>query len=237
MNSVKPKSATWTSGSRNWIALTNRELADAVRTGHPPVLEQLYQEHLADVERVVRAALVRARRFSRADVSDLVQEVFAKAFSPHARAAYDGVREYGPFLRRIAINTAVDWLRRTKREAGRSVELMVTMDVAVPISGGEDDPFSCDLLAATERYVISLRPELKAVHERRFLAADSQEAAARKLGISRQNLRTLERRLLAGLRRELLLVARTEAALPKAATTRWPPRLQSSHSRYGSDAL
>lgn len=205
MTLVNPKSATRTSRSQSFTPLTNRELAHAIRNGHRAVLEQLYQQHVLDVERVVRAALFRARRFSRADVSDVVQDVFAKAFSIHVRAAYDGVREYGPFLRRIAINTVVDWLRRTKREAGRSVELTGSLEVAVLISDTEDDPFSHELIAVTERYVFSLNPELKAVHDRRFLAADSQAMAAKKLGISRQNLRTLERRLLAGLRREISL--------------------------------
>jgi RNA polymerase sigma factor (sigma-70 family) len=194
---------------RSLIGLTNRELADAFRNNRREVLEQLYWEHRGDIERLVGSALRRARQFSHADVSDVVQDVFTKAFSLRVRAAYDGERAYGPFLRRIAHNTVVDWLRRNRCEAVRHVELLLAFETLTPISSWEEDVFSPALLAAAERYVIGLEPMLKAVHERRFLAADSQTAAARKLGISRQNLRTLERQLLAGLRREISVLTRS----------------------------
>src|SRR4029079_16124607 len=133
-------------------------------------------------------------RYSRADASDVVQDVFAKAFSSTARAAYDGEREYGPFLRRIARNTVIDRLRRTKHEAMRRVELSWALEAPASLASVEEAPFTPDLLAGAVRFRVGLNPELKAVHEQRFLAADSQAIAAQKLGISRQNLRTLERR-------------------------------------------
>jgi hypothetical protein len=52
-------------------------------------------------------------------------------------------------------------------------------------------------------YLKDLPPELVAVHERRFVAAESQERAAEALGISRQSLRTLEKKLVDGLRRQI----------------------------------
>jgi RNA polymerase sigma factor (sigma-70 family) len=201
---------------RNWMGATSAELSEAFRAGRRDVLERLYLEHVIEIERLVGATLRRARRFSPTDVADIVQDAFAKAFSPRSRAAYDGERQYGPFLRKIAKNTAIDWLRRNQHHALRHVELTQALDAPELTTGVEEDTSSQEMLTAVQRYVVGLEPELKAIHERRFLAADSQEAAARTLGISRQTLRTLERRLLAGLRRELCFIDWSESV-------RWSP--------------
>jgi RNA polymerase sigma factor (sigma-70 family) len=139
-----------------------------------------------------------------ADRADLLQEVFAKAFAASARAAYDGEREYGPFIRQIARNTVTDWLRR-RREMAFGLDLCMLIDQKGSSSEGVTTTFSHDVVAVANHYILELPPELKGVHHYRFVAAESQERAARALGITRQCLRTLERRLLKGLRRELRL--------------------------------
>jgi len=238
MKVLKPKSPAASriaiTPSQSFTGFENRELAHALRTGCHEALERLYSEHHADVERLVRIALQRARRYSRADASDVVQDVFAKAFSSTARAAYDGEREYGPFLRRIARNTVIDWLRRTKHEAMRRVELSWALDAPASLASVEEAPFTPDLLAVARRFLVGLNPELKAVHEQRFLAADSQAMAAQKLGISRQNLRTLERRLLAGLRREISAAAQAGSARPPDPATARRRHSQASQRMNGS---
>ena len=50
------------------------------------------------------------------DLADLVQEVFMRAFSREGRQAYDGLRDYGPYLFAIARNVLVDWARVRGRE-------------------------------------------------------------------------------------------------------------------------
>jgi len=191
----------------------DREQVGRFQAGQRDVLEQIYWENIDQIEALVRACLVRAQRFSVANLTDLVQDVFAKAFSPKARAAYDGEREYGPFLRQLARNTLVDWLRRGTHEILAPVDFdrMVVDEPSVVEEGG--GPFAPDLVALAQRFVLALDPELKAVHERRFVAAESQDAAARALGISRQNLRTLERRLLDSFRREVRQLERDERPL------------------------
>jgi DNA-directed RNA polymerase specialized sigma24 family protein len=96
----------------------------------------------------------------------------------------------------------VDWLRRAGRERsdGRSLEALLD---AAPVDPSADDLFPAELVRITASYVQSLSPELKSVHERRFIDAEAQRSAAEALGMSRQNLRTLERKLVDGLRREL----------------------------------
>lgn len=181
-----------------------RALLDGFRTGRRDALEQVYWEHVDGVEMLVRAALRSLNDFSSANVADVMQEVFAKAFSDRARASYDGDREYGPYLRQIARNTLVDWLRSNRQDVSF---VPLNLDDLSGCSGLDGDPtgagFPADLVAVAERFVLGLEPALRAVHERRFGAAESQELAARSLGLSRQNLRTLERRLLDGLRRAL----------------------------------
>jgi len=180
-----------------------RALLDGFRSGRREALERIYWEHVDSIETLVRAWLQRSQQFSPANVADLVQEVFAKAFASKARAAYDGERDYGPFLRQITRNALVDWLRQRGRELAGDFDLEVLAEERNLTSDGESAPFSPELVALTRRFVLGLAPDLRRVHECRFLAAESQERAAEMLGISRQTLRTLERRLLDGLRRSI----------------------------------
>jgi RNA polymerase sigma factor (sigma-70 family) len=178
------------------------ELLDGLRAGRRDALERIYWQHRGAIETLVQVRLGRSRQFSSADRADLVQDVFAKAFSSKARVAYDGERDYGPFLRQLARNTLIDWLRTRRREAAH-VDIEAWHESGHPSSALEAEPFPADLVALTGRFVSRLTPELRGVLEQRFVSAESQERAAELLGISRQTLRTLERRLLDGLRREI----------------------------------
>ena len=180
------------------------------RAGAREALERVYWENIEAVEALVRGGLRRSEYFSTANLADLVQEIFAKAFSPRARAAYDGVRDYGPYLRQLARNTLIDWLRERGRELVGGIEPEALLDNREGDTSVEALLFPPEHVAVAQRFVGSLSAELKGVHERRFLAAESQEQAARALGISRQSVRTLERRLLDGLRRELRRADREE---------------------------
>jgi RNA polymerase sigma-70 factor (ECF subfamily) len=137
------------------------------------------------------------------DVLDVAHEVFLKAFSPASRTAYDGVRDYGPYLLMIARNTMIDWIRRRSPMTAFSSEWFA--DIASP-DPRPDDPspwIAPQTLAVLERYLASLPDELRRLHRLRYDQALSQEAAAHQMGISRQNLRTLEDRLRRGLAQEI----------------------------------
>jgi RNA polymerase sigma factor (sigma-70 family) len=177
-------------------------LLESFRRGERAALESVYRTHIDAVERFVASRLARARYFSGTNLADLVQEVFLRAFSPSARNSYDGERDYGPFLITIAKNVFIDWIRRSSREVGDARALETLVDVAAG-DPTDDELFEPELVAATTSYVEQLSPELRNVHERRFVQAEPQRSAADALGISRQNLRTLEKKLVDGLRREL----------------------------------
>jgi RNA polymerase sigma factor (sigma-70 family) len=177
-------------------------LLEAFRRGDRAALEKVYRAHIDAVERFLASRLARARRFSATNLADLVQEVFLRAFSQSARKSYDGERDYGPFLITIAKNVFIDWIRRSSREVGDARALEGLVDAAAD-DPAADELFEPELVEATTSYVEQLSPELRSVHERRFVHAEPQRSAAEALGISRQNLRTLEKKLVDGLRREL----------------------------------
>jgi RNA polymerase sigma factor (sigma-70 family) len=187
-------------------------LLESFRRGDRVALERVYHSHIDAVERFLASRLGRARRFSATNLADLVQEVFLRAFSPSARNSYDGERDYGPFLITIAKNAFIDWIRRSAREVGDTRALEALVDVAAD-DPAADELFEPELVAATASYIEQLSPELRRVHEHRFVQAEPQRSAADALGISRQNLRTLEKKLVDGLRRELKPITLVKKAL------------------------
>src|SRR4051794_27849336 len=84
---------------------------ERLRNGEPSALADAYKAHVSSVAKMV-ASLLRRHAYSRpavwqtmaADVPDLVQESFVRAFEASAREHFDGVRDYGPYLMGIATN-------------------------------------------------------------------------------------------------------------------------------------
>src|SRR2546423_7901679 len=190
------------------IFLGKPELLRRFRAGERAILGQVYDSYAERVGRLVRQGchIQTARggpsgalRLGAEDALDVVQEVFAKAFSPGARQAYDGVREFGPYLLMIARNVVIDEFRR------RGATVPMPPEMFVILANGETSldehaPWEhAEKLRAVERFIQSLPPDLARTHRYRYVEGLSQEGAALAMGISRQNLRTLERRLRQGL--------------------------------------
>lgn len=176
-------------------------LLAAFRRGDREALERVYSLHVRDVEDRVRGVLVRMGRLAPADLADLVQDAFLQAFSDRARGQYDGLREYGPFLLTIARNVVVDWIRRSARETP-TPDILRWFEEA---QAADDDlaPFDSSLVDTTAAYIARLSSDLRALHHFRFVLALPQRQAATAMGISRQSLRTLEKKLLREFRRHL----------------------------------
>lgn len=182
----------------------NPELLRAFRAGQRDALEQVYWATVKRIEQIVRHGFwaassgKRVPGVSAADVGDVVQEVFARAFRESARNSYDGVREFTPYLSTIARNTLIDWARRRGLDLEELVE-----DVGVP---GEEVPLAWADEAAmrvVESYLATVPAELRLVHEQRYVLGRSQNEASRALGTTRQKLRTAEGKLRDGLHRAL----------------------------------
>jgi DNA-directed RNA polymerase specialized sigma24 family protein len=100
-------------------------LVDEFRRGEREALTQIYRFYAPALDRYVHG-LARRSGYNElcqaSAVSDVVQEVFARAFSPASRGAYDATHEYGPYLRTIARNCFIDATRRRSRELLTSPE-------------------------------------------------------------------------------------------------------------------
>ena len=95
----------------------NPELLARFRAGDREALRQVYLDHVEVVEVVARRGFsVGEHRVpgarQEADVKDLIQECFVRAFAPRARQSYDGRRPYRPYLLRILRNLMIDRARR-----------------------------------------------------------------------------------------------------------------------------
>ena len=176
-------------------------LLAAFREGRPDALSTVYRHYVRSVDGYLRAL---ARRAGMPDlcqasaIADLLQEVFVRAFSPSARLAYDGLRDFGPYLNTIARNCFIDTLRKRKVEVPLGIEELEAGDAA----SGLDD-YDPKVVAVLEAYLRDLSTPEKRVYEMRFVDGRSQEAACEALGMSRRSLRTSEERLRKGLRKAL----------------------------------
>jgi RNA polymerase sigma-70 factor (ECF subfamily) len=186
---------------------TDRALLDGFRAGEPKALAAVYWEYVRKIERLLSAGFEIRSRGTRVagvcrqpeDLADLVQEVFTRAFSEKGRRAYDGLRDYGPYLYAIARNILVDWARVRGREipsAWKELESALEMTPVVEETASWAAPVT---MRVVDAYLGALSQELREVHRLRHEECLSQEQAAQKLGIGRQTLRTLERRLQEGL--------------------------------------
>jgi RNA polymerase sigma factor (sigma-70 family) len=186
------------------IFANDHRLLRRFREGDRDALAQVYWAYVDRIEGLLRRRLSLAGGVSSSDIEDLMQEVFIRAFAPETRLGFDGLRPFAPYLFTIARNTMVDWWRRR----GREVPTVLTLDDApeeVVAAGDEAAGTFADprTMVVVERFVRGLPPELRAVHEARFDKGLSQRDAAEALGMGRQTLRTLERRLTDQLREAL----------------------------------
>jgi RNA polymerase sigma factor (sigma-70 family) len=176
----------------------------AFREGKPEALSTVYRHYVRSVDGYLRAL---ARRAGTPDlcqasaVADLLQEVFIRVFSPSARLAYDGLRDFGPYLNTIARNCFIDTLRKRRIEVPLGIE-----DLHADESAGDGlDDYDPKVVAVLESYLQRLSNPEKRVYEARFVLGRSQEAACETLGLSRRSLRTAEHRLRKGLRKALFM--------------------------------
>jgi RNA polymerase sigma factor (sigma-70 family) len=176
----------------------------AFREGKPEALSAVYRHYVRSVDGYLRAL---ARRAGTPDlcqpsaVADLLQEVFIRAFSPNARLAYDGLRDFGPYLNTIARNCFIDTLRKRRIEVPLGIE---ELEAEESMKNGLED-YDPKVVAVLEEYLRELTEPEKGVYEMRFELGRSQEAACEALGISRRSLRTAEDRLRKGLRKALFM--------------------------------
>jgi len=180
------------------------------RAGDRDALETVYRLCLPDVTAaIVQMCGLPTRREARRrsgtrpiQPADCIQEVFVRAFTPRARAAFDGQRAYGPYMLTIARNVVIDEFRRQRREilmAASDLEmLLLQMPEEAP-----DEGLALPYGTVVRRFVTALDPGMRALLDARYARGLSQERAAAELGLSRQRVRTLETNLHKRLRQRI----------------------------------
>lgn len=180
------------------------ELLAGFRSGERAALEEVYWAYVGRVEAIARSGLRRGGVIDVDGVADVVQECFVRAFSAEARRAFDESHEYGPYIATIARHALADWWRRAKKltPLGDGVDLEAVAsaaDAEGALQGAEAGYADAEVVREVERFLGTLDADLRAAHEQLYVLGRSQRDAALTLGISRQSLRTLDKRL----RREL----------------------------------
>ncbi|MFW2388199.1 MAG: RNA polymerase sigma factor [Polyangiales bacterium] len=197
----------------------SRALLDDFRAGTSDALTTVFNAYVDDIARVVRFGFAlddRSYVYGIADSEeqkDMVQEVFVRAFADKARAAYDGLRPYRPYVLRIAKNLMIDRARKIGRRPKKvepSVEISIDalIDRDAPLPELEEDIDWKNQRAIARSYIGSLSSELSELVRLRFVECLAQADVARAMGITRRRVRTLEKRALTGLVR---LLKREEA--------------------------
>lgn len=189
----------------------DRDILAAYRAGRRDALERVYLAYVDDVFRLVALGFATARGVVRgerdpAEQRVVVQEVFARAFAERARVAYDGVRPFRPYLLTIARNLMVDRARgaTAERERASEVDVDAIIDADAPIPGTPaDDPEQAALRARVASYLETLDPDTRAFVTLRFEQDLSQADVAARLAVTRRRVRTLEARVIKGVRRFL----------------------------------
>jgi RNA polymerase sigma-70 factor (ECF subfamily) len=167
----------------------------------------LYRLHLGTVRRVVRSKLNRSGASADAlgEESDLVHEVFIRAFRPQTRLNYDPSRSYQKYLTAIARHVVSDHLRARARQR----RLLRTLAAGqIELSAGEQSAGGashreCLAFARVRALLAALPAEQRGVYCARYEMGLSQREAAAAGGLSYQKFMSLELRLHAAIREGL----------------------------------
>lgn len=130
--------------------------------------ELLYEQENDYVSRTIRG-IVRTD----AEVEDLVQECFARAY--RARHRYRPDAPPGAWLHRIAVNTAISHLRR------RRLDQVLSLDSEVPVA--DRDLQQAEARATLEEAMADLSPKVRAAVVLKHFEDRSREEIAATLGI------------------------------------------------------
>jgi RNA polymerase sigma factor (sigma-70 family) len=180
----------------------DRALLDAFRGGERRALEKVYRAYVKDVVAIVRYGFtVQDKRvFGESDPQaqlDIAQDVFVRAFSDSGRKGYDGLRPYGPYIRRITRNLMIDRARIAGREV--PVDDDETFVRPGPAPDAEESLHFARLSRETRAFLATQDDELATFVKLRFEQELSQAEVAERMRATRRRVRTLEQRALDGL--------------------------------------
>jgi RNA polymerase sigma-70 factor, ECF subfamily len=118
--------------------LDDKLLVELARQGSSEAIGEIYERYWHGVW-TAAFALAGARGLA----DDAAQEAMQRAF--RALDDFDTARPLGPWLKRIAVNTTIDLLRRERRHRHHPL-----WSVELRPSAPDDDPFAFDVVRAVE---------------------------------------------------------------------------------------
>jgi len=191
--SAEPTDAPPPVGSTRWAEAEEAELVDAAVQGDAHAFAALYDRHL---DRVFRQCYYRTG--SRADAEDLTQQTFLQAWQAIGRYRR-GTSPFIAWLLTISQNLA--------RSHHRTAHAIPVADVALPGDLADADPTAALEMALTRDAVraaiLQLRPARQQVILLHVIAGCSISEVAAVLGKTENNVRVIQHRALADLRRLL----------------------------------
>lgn len=225
--------------------LESSDKLEAFRRGDRDLLDQVYRHYVGDVERMLRGGFtftsqgdtIRFRGISAPfRLQEAIQDTFIKAFREQARHAYDGSRNYRPYLLAIARNLIIDDFRRRSLESDLFVHLgdMTYRDedereVLGRLDAGADKPspeasaWQRQLSQALEHFVADLDDIDGRILREHLLGTQTQQGMADALGVSRndvrKHIRLLRERLLRHLKSEDIIGNLDVTEVMQAVTT------------------
>src|SRR5262245_23816256 len=181
----------------SWAALADRQLVTLVLRGRPDAYGELVRRHQSAVYNSVYRLVG-----DRQEALDLAQDAFVRAYE--ALDSYDTARPFGPWIGRIAANTALNWLQRRRvptvplvrqggplagtaaGETGEHGELQLADDASEP----ERVYLATEQQARLRGAILALPPHYRAVVELRHFQDLSYEEIAATLGIALSDVKS-----------------------------------------------
>ena len=197
------------------------DFLEAFRAGEARALDKVYRVYHQPLRQFISRGFSfksdgRAMYFNgfyaKADIEDIIHETFRRAFGERARNSYDGVRPYKNYLFTIARNAVMTDLAAKQRQipVGEALMRDTPVEEMSPLEHwvmsrraiqAEEPECSQTMMEHLELYGLvrsfleQLSPEDRTFFEVRFLASQSQEKTAQRMGWNRARVRKNEAQL------------------------------------------
>lgn len=185
----------------------NAELLQAFRKGDRAALGQVYDEYAPSLIGMLKEGFAIESSGTRYlfegyrepwHLETAVQEVFARAFSPAARNAYDGLRPYKNYLYTIARNHIVDNFRKKKKdfipfEELPEQKLEELTEPSSPAGSPETQAVNQELKALVDRFIAGLDALEKEIFTLRFQKSLSVERSAELAHVTEYRIKRTEK--------------------------------------------
>jgi RNA polymerase sigma factor (sigma-70 family) len=135
--------------------IKHEEMVEKCKRGDPSGYTELYHRHAKEVYNTIYRLVNHT-----AEAEDILQETFVSAFQAIDRFEYTG--GFRAWIKRIAINKSISWLRRRKLKlvelntAGITVEEEEAIDEKAFVFKVEEVRRAIDLLPGTYRTIVQL---------------------------------------------------------------------------------